>query len=178
MALSATIYKAEVQLSNVDDNIYDTLSLTIAQHPSETLERVAARLLAYCLHYRSDSLSFTKGLSTTDEPDLWEKDLTGTILHWIEVGHPEADRIKYAKKRADKVSVYCFAKSSNTWWQKQGEKIKEQQADAVWQFNWEDIENLAQQFERSIDLTVTISEGIIYLSLAGEDINLSATRLL
>ena len=178
MALGATVYKATIGLSNIDANYYDSLSLIIAQHPSETVERLTARLLVYCFNARDaeSTLSFTRGLSTTDEPDLWEKDLTEQILHWIEVGQPDADRIKYAGKRADKVSVYTFAKSSDTWWKLQGEKLSQQACD-VWQFPWEEIQTLSLLIERNINADITITENNFYISINDSSVSIPINRL-
>ncbi len=93
MALKATIYKASLNIADMDRNYYDVHSLTIACHPSETEERLMVRLLAFAL-FASDSLAFTRGISTDDEPDLWDKDLTDHITHWIELGVPDESRIR------------------------------------------------------------------------------------
>jgi len=95
MALKPTIFKFSVALSDVDRNRYEDLPLTVAQHPSETLERMMARVLAYCLN-ADDGLEFSKGLSDNEQPDLWRRSLDGRILDWIEVGEPSADRLRKA----------------------------------------------------------------------------------
>ena len=104
MALKATIFKAELQIADMDRNYYHDHALTIARHPSETDERMMVRLLAYALH-ADETLSFGKGLSTDDEPDLWQKDLTGAIELWIDVGQPDEKRIRKACGRARQVFV-------------------------------------------------------------------------
>ena len=88
MALKPTIYKSQIELADSDNNRYESLALTLARHPSETLERLAARLMAYCLN-AGRGLEFTRGLSTADEPDIWQHSDSGEIEHWIEVGQPE-----------------------------------------------------------------------------------------
>ncbi len=113
MARKATIYKADIQLSDIDRNLFDSLALTIALHPSETLERMTVRLLVFCINAK-EHLQFTRGLSSTEEPDLWEKNLQGDIVHWIEIGQPEPARIKAALKQAERVSVYAFGKSADS----------------------------------------------------------------
>ena len=95
MALKPTIYKAQIELADSDNNRYESLSLTLARHPSETLERLAARLMAYCLN-ASRGLEFTRGLSTADEPDIWLHSDSGEIEHWIELGQPEHLRLRKA----------------------------------------------------------------------------------
>ena len=113
MALKPTIYKAQIELADSDRNCYEALSLTMAKHPSETLERMMVRLLAYCLNC-ARGLEFTKGIATADEPDLWTHSDSGEIEQWIEVGHPEELRLRKACGRARQVSVYAFAKSTPT----------------------------------------------------------------
>ena len=100
MALKATIYKADLQIADMDRNFYETQNLTIARHPSETDERMMVRVLAFARHAH-EALSFTKGLFDTDEPDLWQKDLTGAIELWIEVGQPDDKRLLKACGRAE-----------------------------------------------------------------------------
>ena len=106
MALKATIYKAHLQLSDMDRNVYGDHALTIARHPSETDERMMIRVLAFALHVPADSrggaLELAKSLWDTDEPDLWQKDLTGQIVHWIDVGQPDERRILKASPRAER----------------------------------------------------------------------------
>ncbi len=93
MALKATIYKADLNIANMDDHIYGDYQLTLALHPSETLERLMVRVMAFA-RFASDSLEFTKDLFETDEPALWQKDLTGQLETWIEVGLPSEDKVK------------------------------------------------------------------------------------
>ena len=99
MALKATIYKVELAVADMDRNYYGDHGFTIARHPSETDERMMTRVLAFALH-ADDALAFGRGLSTSDEPDLWRKDLTGAIELWIEVGLPEVKRLRRAAGRA------------------------------------------------------------------------------
>src|SRR5512147_3279852 len=106
MALKSTIFKAELQISDMDRNYYGSHSLTIARHPSETDERMMVRLLAFALH-ANEGLAFGRGLSTDDEPDLWQRDLTGAIRLWIDVGLPDEKLLRRACGRADEVVVYA-----------------------------------------------------------------------
>lgn len=107
MALKPTIYKLKITLSDSDRNYYDTLNLTIAQHPSETLERMMARVLVFCLNAQ-EYLVFTKGLSAVEEPDIWARTLDGRISLWIDVGEPAVDRIRKATRLSPAVMVYSF----------------------------------------------------------------------
>ena len=118
MAPNATIYKAEVQVSDMDRHYYATHALTLARHPSETEERLMVRLLAFMLHAH-ERLEFGKGLSSEDEPDLWRKDLGGDIEQWIELGQPDESRLRKAGGRAREVVVVTYGgRAADTWWEK------------------------------------------------------------
>jgi len=162
MALKPTIYKAQVELADSDSNRYESLAMTLARHPSETLERMAARLLAYCLN-ADRGLEFTRGLSTADEPDLWQHSDSGEIRHWIEVGQPEPARLRKACGRARQVSVYAFGKSSDTWWKLNGEVIAALPHLHAWQFDWPGICAISGLLDRSMQLSVSIVGGSIYV---------------
>lgn len=162
MALKPTIYKAQIELADSDSNRYESLGLTLARHPSETMERMAARLLAYCLN-AARGLEFTRGLSTADEPDIWLHSDSGEIEHWIEVGQPEHPRLRKACGRAKQVSLYIFGKSSDTWWKLNGEAVCALPHLYAWQFSWPEIVALAQLLERTSQLSVSIVGGITYM---------------
>ncbi len=116
MALKATIFKADLQIADMDRRYYGDHTLTIARHPSETDERMMVRLLAFAMH-ADEALSFGRGLSTDDEPDLWRKDLTGTIEIWIDVGLPDEKRVRRACGRARQVFVYSYGgRGAELWW--------------------------------------------------------------
>ncbi len=105
MALTATMYHLQIQLSDVDRQVYESLDLRVARHPSETMRFMLTRTIAYCLNYE-EGIAFSKGLSTQDEPAVWIRDLQGTLTAWIDVGSPSADRLHKARKAVDRVSVY------------------------------------------------------------------------
>lgn len=120
MAPNARIVKVELQVSDMDRHYYGGHSLTLAQHPSETDERLMVRLLAFALHAH-ERLEFGKGLSTADEPDLWQRDLTGRVEHWIELGQPDESRLRKAAGRADKVTLVGYQpRAFGQWWDKNG----------------------------------------------------------
>lgn len=162
MALKPTIYKVKVSLSDLNREVYDSLSLTIAKHPSETSERMMARLLAFCLN-SSEQLEFCKGLSDTDEPDLWAKTLSGEIDLWIEVGEPGADRLKKASRLAKQLIVYCFNSKSDTWWQLESSKLSQLPITVI-QFPWHQIQAMATQVERTMDISVTITSDSAFVA--------------
>jgi len=162
VALKPTIYKAQIELADSDRGCFDTLNLTLARHPSETLERMAVRLLAYCLN-TTRGLEFTRGLSTAEEPDLWQHSDSGEIEHWIEIGQPEEPRLRKACGRTKKVSVYAFGRSADTWWKLNGEAISALPRLQIWQFNWGEVESAAGLLDRNAKLTLSIVGGMLYL---------------
>ena len=162
MALKPTIYKFKIALTDLNRNYYDTLNLTIAQHPSETLERMMARMLAFCINAQ-ESLSLTKGLSTVEEPDLWAHSPDGRIALWIDIGEPAPERIKKATRLAERVKVYSFNSKSNIWWIQEQAKFNALAA-SIFQFQWPDIQALAKLAQRTMDISVTISEQSAYVA--------------
>lgn len=169
MALRATIYKAELNVADTDRHYYGSHALTIARHPSETDERMMVRLAAFALN-ASEDLAFTKGLSETDEPDLWVKDLTGAVRRWIEVGQPDERRILRACGRADEVIVYCYGGSaSRIWWDGVRNKLERARNLRVVNLPPEQARALAGLAERGMRLNANISDGVLYFSAeAGE----------
>lgn len=162
MALKPTIYKLQLALANSDRGVYDTFPLTLARHPSETLERLTARVLAFGL-YAAPGLAFTRGLSTADEPDLWQHSDGGEIEHWVEVGQPEESRVRKACGRARRVSVVAYGKSASTWWGNQGAAIAELPRLRVVQIPWPELEAAAQLVDRNTALSLSIAGGTLYL---------------
>ncbi len=162
MALKPTIYKFRISLSDLNRDYYDTLNLTIAQHPSETMERMLVRFLAYCLNTQ-ERLTFSKGLSSPEEPDIWARSLDGKILTWIDVGEPAIDRIKKATRIASVVKVYCFNTKADVWWQQSQEKFKQLDC-TVTRFQWEEIQAMAALVQRTTDLSLTITGDSAYIA--------------
>lgn len=162
MALKPTIYKLRIALSDINRNYYDTLDLTTAQHPSESLERMMVRVLAFCINAQ-EHLAFTKGLSAAEEPDLWAHTLDGQISLWIDVGEPAVDRIKKATRRAKMVKVYSFNSKSDIWWSQGQEKFSTLKV-SIFQFPWESIQSLATLVQRTMDLSVTITDESAYIA--------------
>ena len=176
MALKPTIYKAQVELADSDRGNYESLSLTLACHPSETLERMAVRLLAYCLNAER-GLEFTRGLSSTDEPDLWRHSDSGEIEQWIEVGQPEEPRLRKASGRASEVLVYAFGKSADTWWKLNGGAISSLPKVSVWQFDWPEVEALAHLTNRTMQLNISVTGGVIYVDNGATSASLEPRKL-
>jgi uncharacterized protein YaeQ len=163
MALKATIYKAELQIADMDRNYYQEHGLTLARHPSETDERMMVRLLAFALH-ADPALTFTKGLFDTDEPDLWQKDLTGAIELWIEVGQPDEKRLMKACGRAEKVIVYSYSATSHIWYKGIANKLERAKNLTVINLPAEASVQLEQLATRNMQLQCTIQDGQVWLT--------------
>ena len=150
-------------LSNLESNYYDTCSLTLALHPSETEVRLSARVMAYLVNARQEHLRFTKGLSEVDQPDIWARSLDDKIELWIDVGEPAVDRIKKASRLADVVKVYSFNSKSDVWWQQNQSKISRLKA-WVYRFDLQDIKGFTQLLTRTMDYSVTITGNSAYIA--------------
>ena len=176
MALKSTIYKADIQIADMDRHYYQNHVLTIARHPSETDERMMVRLLAFVLNAH-EALSFGKGLSADDEPDLWQKDLTGAIDLWIEVGHPDDRRILKACGRAEQVVIYSYSSNSNIWWNQIGSRID--RAKNLTVFNLPSTTSVALEklAQRNMQLQCTIQDGQIWITGNDETVQVDLTMV-
>ena len=164
MAIKATVCKADLQIADMERNYYQGHALTIACHPSETDERMMVRVLAFALH-ADELLTFGKGLSDEDEPDLWLKDLTGAIKLWIEVGQPDEKHMRRACGRADRVVVYAYGgHSTDLWWKKVAGDVERCANLSVVQLPVAACRELAKQAERNMQLNCTIQEGQVWLA--------------
>ena len=164
MAQGATVYKADLTVSDLDRGVYSQHALTLARHPSETEERLMVRLLAFALH-ASDRLEFGRGLSTEDEADLWERDDTGVIERWIDVGLPDEKTIRKAAGRAREVVVLAYgARRVDGWWSDNAAAFSRVQNLRVYTLNAADIAALQSLAARSMALTCTIQEGHVWLA--------------
>ena len=163
MALKATVFKAELQIADMDRNYYQNHSLTVARHPSETDERMMVRILAFAL-YASDALTFGKGIAADDEPTLWEKDLTGTIERWIDVGHPEEREIRKACGRAKHVVIISYGRAAEQWWHQNSDKLQRISNLTVLQLSSAATSSLAALVSRNMVLQCTIQEKLMWLT--------------
>jgi uncharacterized protein YaeQ len=181
MALKATIYKAQLQLTDMDRSVYADHSVIIARHPSEADERMMIRLLAFALNVPADDkkgkLDFAKDLWDVDEPALWHKDYTESVLHWIEVGQPDDKRLMRAAGRAARVSVYSFANSTPVWWKAIESKLTRAANLVVWQIEAAQSQALAKLAERSMQLQVTVQDGTVWMSTAAGSVEITPRRL-
>ena len=167
MALKATIHKAQLQIADMDRNLYVDHAVTIARHPSETDERMLIRLLALALNLPADdtqgTLELAKDLWDADEPALWHKDLTGRIVHWIDIGQPDDKRLMKASGRADRVSVYSFSHSTPIWWAGIANKITRAGNLVVWQVDAAQSQALAGLAQRGMQLQVSVQDGTTWV---------------
>ena len=163
MAQNSTVVKAELQVSDMDRHYYATHNLTLAQHPSETDERLMVRLIAFAL-YADDRLEFGRGLSDEDEPSLWRRDYTDEIELWIDLGQPDDARIRRACSRADQVVVLCYSSSCDVWWKQIAGKLTRFANLTVWQLPAETSQALAALAERSMRLQCMVQDGEIWIN--------------
>ncbi|MFK7987056.1 MAG: YaeQ family protein [Sandaracinaceae bacterium] len=176
MALTSTMYRFAIELSDVDRGVYAPLDLRVPMHPSETPRRMLARVLALSLHYE-EGIAMGRGLSNVDEPAVWEKDLQGRVLHWIDVGLPAPDRLHRASKLADRVSVYLYEPAPH--WIKDLTKATVHRKDEleVWVLPSALLEGLEAQLDRKVGWSVTRSDSVLYVEADGQSFEGTPERL-
>lgn len=162
MARNATIYRIQLALSLVDRGVYETLELTLAQHPSENDERVCARLAAFALAWEP-GLAFGRGVSATDEPAAWAHSADGRVLRWIDVGQPEGRRLVRASRRAEAVSVFTFGSGVERWWEGQRGELAGIGNLEVTALGRELIDGLVAGLARTIRWSFTLSGGTLFV---------------
>lgn len=164
MALGATVYKIELQIADMDRNCYQTHSLVVARHPSETDERLMVRVLAFALN-ATETLAFGKGLSTEDEPDLCDRDYTGRLSCWIDVGLPSERDIRKACGRADAVKVYVYGgRSVAVWWKQNQDLLARCRNLSVIEIPLEASRAMADLAQRTMRIQCTVQDGAIWLA--------------
>ena len=167
MALPSTIYRVTINLSDIDRGVYETIQTTVAQHPSETAERLVARLLALAIFHEPD-LTFTKGLCASDEPDIWVVGPDGKPVLWVEVGLPDAERIIKASRHVQCVALLACGKALANWEQQHLPKLEKTSNLYIVNIEQSFIINSAARLERVINWSVTITEGMLYLTIGNE----------
>ena len=175
MAIKPTIFKIKISLSDFNRDYYDTLNLTVAQHPSETIERMMVRVLAYCINAQ-EYLIFTKGLSAVDEPDIWARTLDDQISLWIDVGEIAIDRVKKASRQASAVKIYCFNTKSDVWWKQINEKMTQLKV-SVFRFDWDNLKILASFAQRTMEISISISGESLFISTESGGCEVNCTPL-
>jgi uncharacterized protein YaeQ len=164
MAIKATVFKAELQISDLDRGYYQPHDVTIARHPSETNQRMIVRLLSFIL-FADEQLSFTKGLSEDSEPDLWQHNYSGECEHWIELGTPDEKRLRRACGKAKRVTLVNYTgASSDIWWQQNESKLSRFEHLAVVKITTNEIDSISDWVTRTMQIQATIQDGDIWLT--------------
>lgn len=177
MALKSTIYKAELQVADMRRAHYADYTLTLARHPSETGERLMVRLLAFALHADA-SLGFARGLCVDDEPDLWQRDLTGRIERWIDVGQPDEKWIRKACGRADEVMVLSYGRAAAIWWNGVRDKLVRQHNLSVLNLAPEVAPELARLCDRNMSLQFTLQDELVWVGNGRDTVQLEPRVLM
>lgn len=185
MAIKSTVFKAQLQIADIDHSYYADHALTLARHPSETDERMMVRLAALALHaYTLQSvcqgdatLAFGAGLSDPEDPDISLRDFTGRTRLWIEVGQPEERPIAKACGKSDQVVVYCYSHGADLWWQAIRNKLARLRNLTVWRMPSSTSQAMAAMAQRSMQLQATVQEGQLMLSDARTSVDVECERL-
>ncbi|MEN8894100.1 YaeQ family protein [Planktotalea arctica] len=165
MAQKSTIYKVELSVSDMDRHYYETHKLTVAKHPSETDERLMVRLLAFALNAH-EHLELTKGLSTDDEPDIWQKSLSGELKLWVALGLPSEKIVRQSCGKADAVVIYCYSgNTAEIWWEKIKNSTTRFDNLSVCNLPEQEARALAELAGRSMKMQVNIQDGEVMLSV-------------
>jgi uncharacterized protein YaeQ len=169
------MYTFNVELADVDRQVYASLSLRIARHPSETDDHLVARLLAYCLEY-TEGISVGPGLSEPDEPSLAVRDLTGTIQSWIDVGAPDAARLHRASKAAPRVVVYAHKDARPFLRQLAGARIHRAESIEIYAFDPEFLAQLTSHLDRRTTLTLSVTDGHLFIGTGPAHLSTALVR--
>jgi uncharacterized protein YaeQ len=177
MASNATIYKALLKIADMDRQHFQDHALTLARHPSETEERMMVRVLAFALH-ADEALSFGRGVGTENEPALWQRDLTGGIDCWIEIGQPDEKTLRQACGRSKQVVVYAYgARSADAWWANQSPTLDRLKNLTVTLLPMESVRALAGIAKPAMQLQWTIQDGHIWIADGTQTLHLELQRL-
>ena len=167
MALNATVYSLTVELADVDRAVYASLDLRMAREPSESADYFLVRLLAYCLEY-GEGIAFTQGVAAGDEPAVWIHDLTGRLLAWIDVGLPDAAHLHRGSRAAERVALYTHRHVTQLISQLSGKKIYRAEEIPVYALDARFVADVAALIERRASLSVTRSDGELFVDVAGQ----------
>ncbi|MDS9949107.1 MAG: YaeQ family protein, partial [Planktomarina sp.] len=165
MAQKATIYKVELSVSDMDRNYYETHNLTVAKHPSETNERLMVRILSFALNAH-EKLEFSKGISSDDEPDIWQKSLSGELDLWVTLGLPSEKIVRQSCGKSNKVIIYCYGgRTAEMWWEKIQNSTTRFENLQVINFLEKDTSELEKQASRSMRLQINIQDGDVMVGV-------------
>jgi uncharacterized protein YaeQ len=167
MALGATIYVFDIELSDSDRGVYESFEIRVARHPSEAPDYLLTRVLAYCLEY-TEGVAFSPGLSSPDEPTIAVRDLTGALQAWIDIGAPEAARLHRASKAAPRVAVYTHKDVDQLVTRLSGERIHRAEKIELYAFDREWLAGLVDRLNRRMAFALTVMEQHLYLSIGTE----------
>jgi uncharacterized protein YaeQ len=167
VALTATIYNIDIDLADANRQVYETLALRVARHPSESEAYLLTRVLAYALEYR-EGIAFSRGLSEPDEPAISVRDLTGALRAWVEVGTPDAGRLHRAAKAADRVVVYTHKDPAQFVRQLAGERIHRIEALELYSIDRSLITALAERLDRRMAFSLSITDRDLYISIGAD----------
>ena len=184
MAIKSTIFKASLQIADIDNNYYADHALTLARHPSETDERMMVRLVALALNAHKlqtvlggdGTLAFGAGLSNPDDPDVFLRDYTGQTRLWIEVGQPEEKPITKACSKADEVLLYCFNHAAEVWWKGMESKVARLDKLSVFRVPTVAAQALGALAQRSMQLQATVQEGVLMLGDGAHNVDIECVR--
>jgi uncharacterized protein YaeQ len=177
MALKSTIFKVRLNVSDLDRNVYDDFTLSVARHPSETDARMMLRIAAFALH-ADPLLEFGRGISSDDEPDLWQRDLSGLVDLWIELGTPDPDRLRKACGRSKQVLLYAYGERAlKVWWSKHADALERFDNLSVFGVSDTAYEGLAALAAPGLSVQATISGGELWLNTVGQSVELNPQRL-
>ncbi len=171
MALPSTVYKAQLQVADMDRHYYAEHALTIACHPSETAERMMVRVLAFALH-ADESLAFGRGLSADGEPDLVHADLTGAISLWIEIGLPDEKALRKACGRADQVVLYAYGRAAEVWWNNNRKGLLRLDNLTVVRLEPEATRKLGEMAQRTMQLQCNIQDTEVWFGNGQENLDI------
>jgi len=166
MAIGSTIHTFDVQLADMDRGVYDDFSLRVARHPSETDAYMLTRILALGLEY-TEGIVFGDGISSTEDPAVLVRDLTGKITAWIEVGAPDAERLHYGSRLAERTVVYTHRDPAKVMAPWAGKKIHRSDAIRVYSFDPGFIDAAVPLIARRNTITLTVTEQVLFLDLNG-----------
>lgn len=175
MALTATVYRVRVELSDVDRGVYATLDLRPALHPSETLRFMLLRTLAYCLLYE-DEIAFSKGLFATDEPAVWTRTPDGRVTTWIDIGRPSIERLHKASKLGARVAIFTTDAPELMRREAAGAKLHRAESVELWSIDAAFVDALEARVDRNMALTLVHTDGHLYVTLGGDTIEGAVTR--
>jgi uncharacterized protein YaeQ len=177
MALKSTVFKVSLSISDITRGYYEDHALTIARHPSETDVRMLVRIIAFALNAH-EHLQFTKGLSSVDEPDLWQIDLTGEIQHWIDLGQPVEKRIRQSCSKANRVTIYTYQKSAaHHWWKSVRDTLERFEHLSVMHLAIVDESVIERLVDRTMTLSCVIEDGLVMLTDGVSSLSVEVEKL-